>query len=214
MLTVFPTLRRFSFAVAAAGLLACSKQDGSADSAALAADPDVAAMARGVDQLYTANDPVAAEATFREILQRTPTHYGAQYQLAMAVDRGGRPVEARPLWDTMLKRAEAINDSNTVRTARTRLAAPDTASQEAMMVLGVDLLRRQNNASAAADEFRRILKKNPAHYGATFQLAMSLESQGRTAEARPLWQKVLGMATGYKDSSTVATARRYLGGAK
>lgn len=212
MLMVSQTLRRISFAIAAAALLACSKQDGSTDSTALAGDPDVAAMARGVDQLYKANDPVAAEATFREVLQRTPTHYGAQYQLAMALDRGGRPVEARPHWDTVLTRAEAINDSSTVRTARTRIQAPDTASQEAMMVLGVDLLRRQNNAVAAASEFRKVLLKTPTHYGATYQLAMSLDKQGKNAEARPLWQKVLAMATGYNDTATMATARQHLAG--
>lgn len=209
MNTIFPTLRRLTFAFAAITVVACSSQDRAADSSA-AGSSDVADMARGVDLLYKSNDPVAAEGLFRGVLRRTPTHYGATYQLAMALDRGGRPAEARPLWDTVLKRAEAINDSNTARTARTRLQAPDTASQEAMMVLGVDLLRRQNNPAAAADQFRAVLKKNPTHYGATYQLAVSLDRLNKADEARPLWQKVLGMATTYKDSATINTARQRL----
>jgi cytochrome c-type biogenesis protein CcmH/NrfG len=214
MRTISSTFRRFTFALATTALIACSSQDRAADSAT-AGEQDVTDMARGVDLLYKSNDhksndPVSAEGIFRGVLQRTPTHYGATYQLAMALDRGGRPAEARPLWNSVLKSAEAINDTNTARTARTRLQAPDTASQESMMVLGVDLLRRQNNPTAAADQFRGVLKKNPTHYGATYQLAMSLEKQGKSAEAKPLWQKVLGMATTYKDTSTMNTARQYL----
>ncbi len=94
-------------------------------------------MARGTDLLYKSADPVGAEAVFREVLQRTPTHYGAHYQLAVALDKGGRPAEARAVWDAVLKSAEAISDTTSVRIARTRLAGPDTASQDAMMVLGM-----------------------------------------------------------------------------
>ncbi len=167
-------------------------------------------MDRGLQQLYKANDPVGAEQTFRAVLARNASHYGARYQLAVALDRGGRPAEARTEWNQVQQQAQTFNDSATLRTARARLAAPDTSSAQQMMVLGLDLLYRQNNPTAAVDQFRRVLQKNPMHYGATYQLATALDKAGRQAEARPLWTKVLGMATTYKDEQTAATARSKL----
>ena len=174
------------------------------------ADPAAPLMQRGLALLYQSGDPVGAEAVFRQVLQQNPNHYGAQYQLAVAVDRGGRPADARPLWQTVLRNAQAIHDTTTEHTAQARLAAPDTASQAAMMALGLDLMYRQNNPSAAADEFRKVLSKNPTHYGATYQLATALDRSGRGTEARALWEKVLGMAQTYKDTKTAETARARL----
>jgi cytochrome c-type biogenesis protein CcmH/NrfG len=210
MHNMFGSLKRATVTVAIAGLAACTGKVGSGSDSART-DPDATAMSRGLDLLYRAADPIGAEAVFREVLQRTPTHYGARYQLAVALDRGGKPAEARPVWDAVLKSAEAISDSNAVRAARARLAAPDTASQEAMMALGIDLLRRQNSPVAAAEQFRTVLKRNPTHYGATYQLAMALDQSGQAAQARPLWQKVLGMATTFKDAPTAQAARQRLG---
>ena len=175
-----------------------------------AADTQAQLMQRGVTLLYQTGDPVGAEAVFRQVLQQNPGHYGAQYQLAVAVDRGGRPADARPLWQTVLRNAQAIHDTATEHTAQTRLAAPDTASQAGMMALGLDLMYRQNNPSAAADQFRKVLSKNPTHYGATYQLATALDRLGRRVESRALWEKVLGMAQTYKDTKTAETARARL----
>jgi Tfp pilus assembly protein PilF len=175
-----------------------------------AAQTDSQAMDRGLQQLYKASDPVGAEQTFRTLLARNSAHYGARYQLAVALDRGGRPAEARTEWTQVLQEAKTYNDSATIRTALARLGSPDTASVPAMMTLGLDLLYRQNNPSAAEAQFRNVLQKNPAHYGATYQLAAALDKQGRAAQARPLWTKVLGMATMYKDERTAATARARL----
>lgn len=76
-----------------------------------------------------------------------------------------------------------------------------------MMALGLDLLYKRNNAAAAAEQFRKVLARNPTHYGATYQLAMALDRSGQPAQARPLWEKVLGMAVMYKDARTEQTAR-------
>jgi Tfp pilus assembly protein PilF len=175
-----------------------------------AAQSDSQAMDRGLQQLYKAGDPVGAEQTFRALLARNSSHYGARYQLAVALDRGGRPAEARTEWTHVLEEAKTYNDSATIRTALARLGSPDTASVPAMMTLGLDLLYRQNNPSAAELQFRKVLQMNPAHYGATYQLAAALDKQGQTAQARPLWTKVLGMARMYKDERTAATARARL----
>ena len=174
------------------------------------ADPDAALMDRGVRLLYQSADPIGAETAFREVLQRNPSHYGAQYQLAVALDRGGRPGEARTRWQSVLDNAERIQDTATARAARARLAAPDTASEAAMMALGLDLLYRQKDPTGAAAQFRDVLRRNPTHYGATYQLASALDQSGEERQARGLWERVLGMASTYRDTATARTARRRL----
>lgn len=172
-----------------------------------AAADDAQLMQQGTGLLYQTGDPIGAEAVFREVLRRTPTHFGAQYQLAVSLDRGGKPVEARRMWEAVLRNAESARDSATARTARSRLAAPDTAGPNAMMALGLDLLYKRNNPAAAAEQFRKVLSRNPTHYGATYQLATALDRSGQTAQARPIWEKVLGMAVMYKDTRTEQSAR-------
>jgi cytochrome c-type biogenesis protein CcmH/NrfG len=204
---MFRSLQPFCLVVVGAVLGACTGTSGSPPAKP---DPDAPLMTRGIDTMYKSGDPVAAEAIFRQVLEHNPTHYGAHYQLAVALDRGGRPTEARPAWDDVLKNAMAIGDTATAQTARARLAAPDTASQEEMMILGVDLLRHKNNPAAAADVFRKVLQRTPTHYGATYQLASALDLSGRPAEAKALWQKMLGMATAIRDTTTARTARERL----
>ena len=90
------------------------------------------------------------------------------------------------------------------------VAALDSANQPMLMALGLELLYKRNDPVGAAEQFRRVLQVNPRHYGATYQLAVALDRSGRTAEARPLWEKVLGMATAYKDAATAQAARAKL----
>jgi Tfp pilus assembly protein PilF len=80
-------------------------------------------MARGLRKLYTMNDPLGAAEEFKAVIARTPTHYGAHFQLASAYDRAGLPDQARPLWEAFLKMAEAIKDEPNAAIARERLAA-------------------------------------------------------------------------------------------
>ena len=187
-------------------LAACTKGD-AANSAA--EDPQAQLMTRGLAELQ-GGDPATAERTFRELLAKNPNHYGAHYQLAVALDRGGKPADARREWEYMRNAAQQISDSATLRTVTARLAAPDTASQEATMALGLDLLYKGNNPAAAADEFRKVLRRNPTHYGATYQLATALDRAGQRAAAKPYWEKALGMAISFKDEKTAAVARERL----
>lgn len=77
-------------------------------------------MAEGLSFLRK-GAPVAAAAKFREILADNPTHYGAHYQLAVALDRAGKASDARVLWEKVLRMAEGYNDQATASTARARL---------------------------------------------------------------------------------------------
>lgn len=191
-------------------LAACSPQDASNGAPGVAGESEAQLMEKGTQLLYQTGDPVGAEATFRTVLAKNPEHYGAHYQLAVALDRGGRPLEARDEWTDVLRRAEAIKDSTTAQTARTRLAAPDTASQPAMMVRGLDLMYKQNNPTAAILQFESVLAKNRTHYGATYQMAVALDRAGRAGDAKRVWERVLPMAIQFKDQRTIDTARARL----
>ncbi len=177
---------------------------------AASTDAQAALVQQGMSLLHERKDPVAAEAAFRKVLELNPAHYGATYQLAVALDRAGRTAEARRQWETVLKNAEAAQDTASARVARSRLVGGDSLSEERRMALGLDLLYRQKNARAAAEHFRRVLERRPTHYGATFQLATALDRAGDSANARALWEKVLGMAIASRDQRTADIARARL----
>src|SRR5437899_2644077 len=68
--------------------------------------------------LYTQQSPNAAAARFRKLLERNPRHYRATFQLAMALDRAGRPAEAHLPWEKALEMAEENKDKAAADTAR------------------------------------------------------------------------------------------------
>lgn len=191
------------------GIASCTSKE-SAQTPAAAAASDTSLMRRGMQQMYQGNNPIGAEATFRAVLALNPTHYGAHYQLAVALDRGGKPVEARAEWNEVLRLAGSFKDTSVIRFAEKRLASPDTASQEGLMVRGLDLMYTLNNPAAAAEQFQAVLNRNKGHYGATYQLAVALDRAGRPAEAKAVWQRVLPMAIQFKDQRTIDTARARL----
>lgn len=186
---------------------ACSPTPAPAAAAAqAAADPEAPEMARGMD-LLNRQSGFAASTVFRGILGRNPTHYGAQYQLARALDLAGYPVEARAEWTRALTAAEGYSDTASVRVIQARLARPDTLSQEQLMARGLHLLYDRAEYPAAVEEFRAVLARNPTHYGAHYQLATALEGAGNVAEARSWWTRMLAMAEQIKDQPTVEHAR-------
>jgi tetratricopeptide (TPR) repeat protein len=170
-----------------------------------------AMMSAGLYALYNRRDPNAAIVQFRKVLDKNPNHYGATFQLAKALDQAGKPNDARPVWEQVLKMAEENKDKDTANTARARLAKPAVAStefsQEETMKKGLDLLYARKNPNAAAAEFRKVLERNPNHYGATFQLAAALDQAGKKAEARPIWEKMLKLAEATNDKETLNRVR-------
>jgi Tfp pilus assembly protein PilF len=181
--------------------IACSKEP----------QTEEAMVQAGTEFLYAKHDPNAAAAEFRKVLERNPNHYGATFQLATALDRAGKPEEARALWQKMLAMAEAVRDKETAAVARARLgqapAAGEQPGEESMMKSALDLLYTQHDPHAAAAEFRRLLVRNPNHYGATFQLAAALDQAGKKAEARPIWEKMLKLAEAANDKETLNRVR-------
>lgn len=167
-------------------------------------------MKHGLQALYERKAPDAAVEDFRRALRASPDHYGATFQLARALDEAGKPEEARPVWVRMLSLAESAKDAGTVRTVRDRLVRPDAVTEDTLMRLGLDALYRLGDPAGAAARFQEVLRRNPGHYGALFQLASALDRAGRRAEARPYWWKVLAIARSVQDESTARTASERL----
>jgi lysophospholipase L1-like esterase len=78
-------------------------------------------MQAGLDALYKRRDYRTAIALFQRILDGNPTHYGATYQLAAALDLAGRRAEALKLWVAFRRMAEAIGDKASAEIARNRI---------------------------------------------------------------------------------------------
>jgi hypothetical protein len=89
-------------------------------SPATAVDPQAELMKAGLESLYQKADYQAAAAQFRNVLTLNPTHYGARYQLAMALERAGDPT-AKAEWQKVLDAATAISDQQTAADARAHL---------------------------------------------------------------------------------------------
>jgi Tfp pilus assembly protein PilF len=107
--------------LAVAVLAGCSAKS---DTAAAAPDPakeQEALMNQGMEALNARNNATEAAALFRKVLDLNPTHYGATYQLAAALDAAGKPEEAIPYWAKALAMAEKSNDQTTISKARARL---------------------------------------------------------------------------------------------
>lgn len=205
-LTAPRSLGRTSTVILGLSLAACGGGEKPADSPT----EDEVQMAAGLEALYTKSDPFTAADAFRAVRLRTPTHYGAQFQLAVALDSGGYPELARPEWQRMRQMAEAIGDSATLRRIQARLAESDASSDVALVRRGVRELHVLGDPSSASATFRRVLARTPTHYGATYQLATALDRTGRAREAREYWTRMLGMATAVGDTATANVARARL----
>lgn len=85
-------------------------------------DQQAALMEKGLDALYRTRDYRAAEEKFRAVLALNPAHYGANYQLAAALEFGGKKNEAREQWRKSLVMAEQIRDEATINLIKPHLA--------------------------------------------------------------------------------------------
>ena len=165
-------------------------------------------MQAGLEALYMRHDPAAAATAFRKVLELNPTHYGATYQLATALDQMRKPAEAEPLWQKVLAMANGYQDTATADVARARLG--QSQAPDVQMQVGLDALYTRRDAPAAVAAFRKVLELNPTHYGATYQLAAALDAAGKPDEARPLWERMLQMAEAAHDQQTTDTVRTRL----
>jgi hypothetical protein len=91
------------------------------------------------------------------------------------------------------------------------LAAPEEAALEAqLMGLGLDLLYTKHDPSGAVARFSRLLQRNPAHFGAAFQIAKALDQLPDAGDSLRAWRRVKRMAESYHDQATADMARARL----
>lgn len=132
--------------------------------------------------------------------------------LGRAYEQQGRFADAVAAW----RHASELDPNDAAAREAHERAAASQASQEsqqsegAIMTEGLRLLDVERDAGAAAVKFRQVLERNPAHYGATWQLARALDAAGRPEEARPVWEKMLEMARNAKDAASEARVRERL----
>jgi len=142
-----------------------------------------------------------------EAVRLNPGLAPAHYYRGRVLEKVGRTEEAAAAYEQALaidpRHLEASN-------ALARLTPNGASSAEALMQSGLDALYAQRKPEEAAAYFRKVLDRNPTHYGATYQLAEALDASGHGDEAQRLWATVLQMAEGYGDQTTAATARARL----
>jgi len=142
-----------------------------------------------------------------EAVRLNPGLAPAHYYRGRVLEKVGRTEEAAAAYEQALaidpRHLEASN-------ALARLTPNGASSAEALMQSGLDALYAQRKPEEAAAYFRKVLDRNPTHYGATYQLAKALDASGHGDEAQRLWATVLQMAEGYGDQTTAATARARL----
>ena len=142
-----------------------------------------------------------------EAVRLNPGLAPAHYYRGRVLEKLGRTEEAAAAYEQALaidpRHLEASN-------AVARLTPNGASSAEALMQSGLDALYAQRKPEEAAAYFRKVLDRNPTHYGATYQLAEALDASGHGDEAQRLWATVLQMAEGYGDQTTAATARARL----
>ena len=142
-----------------------------------------------------------------EAVRLNPGLAPAHYYRGRVLEKLGRTEEAAAAYGQALaidpRHLEASN-------AVARLTPNGASSAEALMQSGLDALYAQRKPEEAAAYFRKVLDRNPTHYGATYQLAEALDASGHGDEAQRLWATVLQMAEGYGDQTTAATARARL----
>ncbi len=80
----------------------------------------------------------------------------------------------------------------------------------ASMTRGLEALYRAHDPGEAATYFRKVLARNPDHYGANYQLARVLDLLGSSEEAERYWKRTLELAGRFADTATAGIATRRL----
>ena len=105
----------------------------------------------------------------------------------------GRLLENRGAW------AEAA-------TAYDRALAANPLHVEAAMLAGLAYHYHLGDSARAVERYRTILRLNPTHYGAHYQIAVALLGAGRQAEAFEAWREFVGMAEAIGDRASIEGA--------
>jgi tetratricopeptide (TPR) repeat protein len=119
---------------------------------ALAADPTAADadMLAALIHHHRLGDPAAAVPLYRRVLRLVPTHYGAHYQLAVALLATGRTPEAQMAWRAFVPLAEAIGDHASIALLERALASAGGWRAGARLAAAVAVLMMWSTSPASA----------------------------------------------------------------
>ena len=79
-------------------------------------------MDKGVDLLHVQKRPDDAVAVFKKVRSAWATHYGARYQLALALEQSGQNNAAEGAWSQFLDVAEATNNREDIQAAKAAIS--------------------------------------------------------------------------------------------
>lgn len=89
-----------------------------------------ALMEQGISLLHTEQNAHDAADAFSTVLARWPTHYGAAYQRAQALERDGQAETATRAWEQVMEQAQQIDAGDDVAAARAAIARLQAATSE------------------------------------------------------------------------------------
>lgn len=105
----------------------------------------------------------------------------------------GRLLERRERWR---EAAEAFDHT----------FAANPLHADSAMAAGLVYHRRLGAPATAVERYRDVLRLNPSHYGAHYQLATALLAAGREAEARAAWRDFVPLAEALGDRESLENA--------
>lgn len=155
-------------------------------------------------------DSSRAVTLFERAVDKSIDRRDALHSLGEALDHVARPDEARPVWTELLRVALRADDFDRAARATLRLDPPTPSEDQAAMTEGLRALYEQNDTAAAIAVFGELARRAPTHLGASYQLAAALDRAGRREDARPVWNRVVLLATGFGDEKTAEDARSHL----
>jgi tetratricopeptide (TPR) repeat protein len=167
-------------------------------------------MHDGVETLYVRKDPVVAEHYFAMILARNAAHYGANFQLARALDAQERGAEAVPQWNRVLLLSKMNKDPKTAAIAEERLAREPHLDDQTLMSLAIHVRYDVPDPKRSVAMFRELVRRNPDNADMTYELASALDASGDRVQARSIWEREMLLASAARDEAMVTLVRKRL----
>jgi cytochrome c-type biogenesis protein CcmH/NrfG len=167
-------------------------------------------MHDGVEALYVRKDPVVAEHFFAMILARNAAHYGANFQLARALDAQGRGADAVQTWNRVLQLSAMNKDRRTAAIAADRLAREPHLDDQTLMSLAIHVRYDLPDPKRSVAMFRELVRRNPDNADMTYELASALDAAGEREQARSVWEREMLLASAAQDETMVTLVRKRL----
>jgi tetratricopeptide (TPR) repeat protein len=168
-----------------------------------------------------AGDDAASLSWADEAVRCEPDRATSHYYRALALERVGRGADAlaeyrettrldpqhAKAWFAIGRVLETEEDwARAVAAYDRALLESDGTHTEAAMNAGLIYHYRLSLPAHAAERYRAVLDRVPSHYGAQYQIAVSLLASGHTEEAAAAWRRFARAAEKHADYAALETA--------